>query len=311
MSAGICLTLSVPPHGVAAFEDALAILGGAVVRDDMAERPQAPVTLSVYLSQAPDDSRLQELLQRTALSVNCPVPGFHLEALPDTDWVTLSQEALPPIRAGRFYLYGAHNESPIPTGLIPLQVEANAAFGTGRHETTMGCLLTLCDLARKERPRRILDMGCGSGVLAMAAARLWPCRVLAVDNDPVAVRVARENAGLNGLARSVTCAVSDGYRSGRVRQDGPFDVIIANILAQPLCHMAKDLARHLAPGGVAILSGLLASQERQVFYRHRALGLRLSRRYPLGEWTTLVLRKKEVKSRGPGETPDRYPAGGG
>ncbi|HMB77473.1 MAG TPA: 50S ribosomal protein L11 methyltransferase, partial [Kiloniellaceae bacterium] len=218
-------------------------------------------------------------------------PDVVVAALPETDWVAESQKGLPALRAGRFFLYGSHFEGALPSDAIALLVEANAAFGTGRHESTKGCLLALSALAKRRRFHRVLDMGCGSGVLAMAAARLWPCRVLAVDNDPVAVKVARVNAALNGVARQVATARSEGYRAAEVAAAGPYDLILANILAEPLNAMARDLQCHLAAGGLAVLSGLLDSQARQVRLRHRAQGLRLCRRIRLGDWTTLILQR--------------------
>ncbi|MEQ9607155.1 MAG: 50S ribosomal protein L11 methyltransferase, partial [Kiloniellaceae bacterium] len=163
--------------------------------------------------------------------------------------------------------------------------------GTGRHETTRGCLLALQDIAKRRQASVILDMGCGSGVLAMAAARLWPCRVLGVDNDAPSIRVAQENLEANGVADAVTLLCGDGFRDARVRQAGPYDLILANILAEPLCRMAGDVKRHLAPGGLVILSGLLTTQERQVTARYRAAGLVLVTRYRLAEWSTLVLKR--------------------
>jgi ribosomal protein L11 methyltransferase len=136
----------------------------------------------------------------------------------------------------------------------------------------------------------VLDMGCGSGVLAMAAAKLWPCRVLAVDNDAPSLRVARENLVANSVGDAVTLLHADGFRDARVRRHGPYALILANILAEPLCRMAEDVRRHLAPGGRVVLSGLLTTQEREVQARYRAAGLTLVRRYRLAEWSTLVLR---------------------
>jgi ribosomal protein L11 methyltransferase len=205
--------------------------------------------------------------------------------------VAESQRALPPIVAGRFRIRGSHITEPAPPGAFDLLIEANAAFGTGRHETTRGCLLALQDIAKQRTAQRILDMGCGSGVLAMAAAKLWPCRVLGVDNDAPSLAVAAANLRANGVADAVRLLLSDGFRRAEVRRAGPYDLILANILAEPLCSMAQDLSRHLAPGGLAVLSGLLTWQAPQVVARYRAAGLTLVKRYPLGEWTTLVLRR--------------------
>ena len=164
------------------------------------------------------------------------------------------------------------------------------AFGTGRHESTFGCLLALTQLAQRRRFYNTLDMGCGSGILAMAMAHLWHCPVLAVDNDADSVRVAAENARENRVGEWIEAHCGDGYKSHLVARRGPYDLIVANILAEPLCAMATDLKRHLAPGGYVILAGLLTRQQRQVVARHRGQGMRLVKRLHFGEWTTLVLQ---------------------
>jgi ribosomal protein L11 methyltransferase len=212
--------------------------------------------------------------------------------LPPKDWVAESRKALPPISAGRFYLHGSHVKGPVPRGRIALEIDAGAAFGTGRHETTRGCLLAMDRLARQgRRIRKVLDMGCGTGVLALAAAKLWPEIVLAADNDPDAVRVARENVGVNALAGRVRVIRSAGYGATAIRRAAPFDLILANILARPLCRMAPSLARHLAPGGRAVLSGLLTSQALEVLQAHAQCGLALDFQRALGNWSVLVLRR--------------------
>jgi ribosomal protein L11 methyltransferase len=212
--------------------------------------------------------------------------------LPKRDWIRQSRKALPPIVAGRFYLRGSHVRGRTPRGKLALQIDAGAAFGTGRHETTRGCLLAMDRLARRRSSfHRVLDMGCGSGILALAAARLWPARVLCADNDADAVRVARENALINGLEERVTVVRSRGYGAAAIREAGPFDLILANILARPLQGMAPSLARHLVPGGRAILSGLLVAQEPQVLEAHLRRGLVLDFRLRLSAWSILVLRQ--------------------
>jgi len=223
-------------------------------------------------------------------------PSF--ERLPSRDWVAESRKALPPIAAGRFYLRGSHVEGPAPRGKLALLIDAGAAFGTGRHESTRGCLIALDRLARAGRVfPRVLDLGCGSGVLALAAARLWSGPVLAADNDPDAVRVARENIILNGLAGRVRVVKSAGYAATGLRRAAPFDLILANILAGPLIRMAPALARNLAPGGRAVLSGLLGTQAPEVLDAHRRQGLTLDFQLRLVEWSALVLRKPKMRRR--------------
>ncbi|MGH6949167.1 MAG: 50S ribosomal protein L11 methyltransferase, partial [Kiloniellales bacterium] len=214
------------------------------------------------------------------------------------DWVAESQAALPAERIGRFHLYGAHNSAALPAGCLALRVEAAMAFGTGRHGSTAGCLTALTLLAKKRAHRRVLDLGCGTAVLAMAAAKLWPCAVLAVDNDPGSVLVARENLRANGLAAQIRVLYGDGLKPTAVRRAAPYDLILANILAGPLLAMARDLARCAAPGGSVILAGLLRRQERSLVARYRAAGLALVGTLRFGEWSTLILRRpSEARQR--------------
>jgi ribosomal protein L11 methyltransferase len=212
--------------------------------------------------------------------------------LPERDWVALSRRKLPAITAGRFYLRGQHVEGPTPRGKIALVIDAGTAFGTGRHETTSGCLIALNRMARQGRRfRQVLDLGCGSGILALAAAKLWKPSVLAADSDKEAVRVARLNLAINGVEEWVAAVRSQGYGAAAIARRSPFDLILANILARPLCRMAPSLARHLAPGGRAVLSGLLQSQEADVLAAHRRGGLNLDFTLRFGDWWVLVLKK--------------------
>lgn len=294
MSATYCLSLSLPAKVLDTFEAIFEPLDGAIVTGG--RDTQGLVPWQLYLAEPPATEEVERLI-----AIACEVadiatpPAYSFDKLPDVDWVAESQKALPPILAGRLRIRGSHVTEPAPPGAVDLLIDANAAFGTGRHETTRGCLLALQDIA-KRRPAsnpvtNILDMGCGSGVLAMAAAKLWPCRVLGVDNDAPSIRVAQENLKANGVADAVTLLCGDGFRDARVRKGGPYELILANILAEPLCRMAEDVKRHLAPGGFVILSGLLTTQERQVTARYRAAGLTLVTRYRLAEWSTLVLKR--------------------
>jgi ribosomal protein L11 methyltransferase len=206
-------------------------------------------------------------------------------------WLARTYASFPEQLIGqRFAIRGTHLTGPTTPNRITLTLDAGLAFGTGEHGSTRGCLVALETVARR-RPKRILDMGTGSGILAMAAARLLNRPVLATDIEPWAVRVARENAALNGVAHHLTVRLADGWRDPFVRASGPYDLVFANILARPLCVMARNLALNLAPGGTAILAGLLANQARWVLAAHRAQGLRLERMLPQGPWTTIVVRK--------------------
>jgi ribosomal protein L11 methyltransferase len=211
--------------------------------------------------------------------------------LPDQDWIKLSQEGLPPVRAGRFFVYGAHDAGVVPPGVIPIRIEAGLAFGTGHHETTALCLGALSDLSKRRRFDNVLDLGCGTGLLAIGAAKLWRKPVLASDIDVVAVEVTRENAAANGEAPLIRALTADGLTHPVLAHKAPYDLIIANILASPLTRLAPEIARSLAPGGMALLSGLLAWQENMVtsFYRPQGLVYRGARRS--GSWSALLLER--------------------
>lgn len=211
------------------------------------------------------------------------------ERLAERDWLLENRRAFPPIRVGRFFVHGSHWRGPVPSGAIAIEIDAATAFGTGEHPTTRGCLLALDGLARRRRFRRPVDIGTGSGVLAIAAAKRLHRKVVAGDIDPGAVRVARHHARRNGLNEKVRVIRASGYRSRGLRRRD-YDLVLANILARPLALLARDLKRALAPGGVAVLAGLLLRQEAQVLRAHRAQGLALSRRIVIDGWATLILR---------------------
>lgn len=207
-------------------------------------------------------------------------------------WLARTQAAFPEQLIGRrFAVQGTHLDAKAPAGRIVLRLDAGLAFGSGEHGSTRGCLRALECVAKGRRPRRVLDLGTGSGILAIAAAKLLGREVLGTDIDPWAVRVAGQNARLNGVGPLVRAVLAPGWRGRTVRAGAPYDLVFANILARPLCAMAHDLALHLAPGGSAILSGLLASQARMVLAAHRRQGLVLERVVREGGWMTLVVRK--------------------
>ncbi|SDE69556.1 50S ribosomal protein L11 methyltransferase [Rhodospira trueperi] len=241
----------------------------------------------------PDRARLTAALALAARAANIAEPAVSVERMAPRDWLTETMAGFPPLDIGRFHVRGSHVSDPPPPGRHALVVDAATAFGSGEHATTRGCLMALDDLARRPRwPRRVLDMGCGTAVLALAAAAHWRCPVLAVDNDAEAVRVARHNTRRNGLSARVRCLRSDGFRDARVTAGGSYDLILANILARPLTAMSAPAAAVLAPGGRIVLSGLLATQEARVVNAYRRQGLALERRYPIAEWMTLVMRRR-------------------
>ena len=236
-----------------------------------------------------DEARLHQALL-VAASVSGVEATLHREPTEAEGWLARTQASFPPMRVGRrFLVRGTHDAGPRPAGLVTLTLDAGLAFGSGEHGSTRGCLRAL-ELVARRRPVRMLDLGTGSGILAMAAARLLHRPVLATDIEPWSVRVARQNAAANGVAHLVRPVLADGWRTPVVRAGAPYDLVLANILARPLCRMAADLARHLAPGGRVILSGLLRSQCRMVLAAHRRQGLALERALAEGQWATLVLR---------------------
>ncbi|MBZ0218725.1 MAG: 50S ribosomal protein L11 methyltransferase [Fimbriimonadaceae bacterium] len=201
-----------------------------------------------------------------------------------------SLSGLAPVRAGRFFVYGRHDKDKIPAGAIPVEIDASLAFGTGHHGTTEGCLLALDEVLTARRFTDVLDLGCGTALLAIAVAKALGVAVLASDIDPEAVRVARENANLNGVGDLVRCETAAGFDHPVFERNKPFDLILANILAGPLIDMASDMAAHMAPGGIAILSGLLIEQSAQVEASYHANGFRVISRLHRGDWAILTLR---------------------
>jgi ribosomal protein L11 methyltransferase len=267
--------------------------------------------LEAFFEEEPDAAAI------AAVRALAPGAGEPLvEPVADADWVTLSQAGLEPVRAGRFFVHTAAHQGATPAGAIPFRIEASRAFGTGHHETTAACLLTLDRMrARGERFRNLLDLGTGTGLLAFAAQHLWPnARATASDIDPAAVAVTRENAAINGVASGfgpgrLTLTVAPGLEHSLLVARAPYDLIIANILAGPLVELAPAIADVLAEGGTLLLSGLLQDQVAQVVRAYRHQGLRLAGRVAVGqgEWPALRLRKRPRHgaarvSRGPDRT---------
>jgi ribosomal protein L11 methyltransferase len=217
---------------------------------------------------------------------------FAVSQVPDVDWVAHVRRELSPIEAGRFFLYGAHDADKVPPGRVALLIEAAMAFGTGHHATTLGCLLALDEMAGLDpAPQSVADIGCGTAVLAMAAAHLWPCPVLASDNDPVAVATAVANVAANGLVGRIACHRAEGFDNPAIRAAGPFDLILANILKGPLIALAPDMAANLRAGGHVILSGLLTTQADDVMAAYARFGINQVAHRRIGDWSILTLRQ--------------------
>ncbi|HEY5299103.1 MAG TPA: 50S ribosomal protein L11 methyltransferase [Acetobacteraceae bacterium] len=268
----------------------------------------ACVSVGFFLDEATDTWRVEGVKEAgtnepalaNALVLAGALSGFEARlrraATPAEGWLARTYRSFPEQLIGRrFAVRGTHVTGPLAPGRITLTLDAGVAFGSGEHGSTRGCLRALESVRR--RPRRILDLGTGSGILAMAAARRFNVRVRATDLDPWSVRLTRRNARANGVGRLVDARLADGWRSRFVREGAPYDLVLANILARPLALMASDLAAHIAPGGSAILAGLLASQARGVLAAHRRAGLVLVEHLREGPWTTLVLRRPSNSPR--------------
>ena len=240
-----------------------------------------------YFLEPPDGVMLEVLA--TAFGAR----PFALSELPEVDWVAHVRRELSPVDAGRFFVFGSHDADKVPAGRVPLQIEATVAFGTGHHGTTLGCLLAFDRLLTAGwRPAKVADIGCGTAVLAMAAAATLPeALVIASDIDRVAVDVAEANVAINGLEGRVECLEAAGLDHARLKAAGPWDLVFANILKGPLIELAPGIAAGLATGGRAILSGLLAEQADSVVAAYVASGLTLNSRDDIGEWSTLVLQR--------------------
>lgn len=276
-----------------ALEDALGDLADAVVaetvaaahpaREDQSDALRATLFGAGPAADDPRPARLLALLHDAGAAGD----GASVEPVDAADWAAQSLAAFPPVPVGRFTIVDA-SEDP-PRGRLVVSVAAGPAFGSGRHETTQGCLLALDRLARRRRVRRAFDIGTGSGILAVAAARLWPARVLALDNDPMAVAAARETVRRNALSRRVTVMQGEGFRTRPGTRLGRADLICANIRVRPIAALAPAFARRLQPGGVVVVSGLLSTEEPLVLAAFRAVRLRLWWRIRLGDWATLML----------------------
>ncbi len=248
--------------------------------------------IGAYFLEPPNEAVLE------LLAMAFGAKPFVLSELPEIDWVAKVRRELAPVEAGRFFVFGSHDADKVPEGRIALQIEATVAFGTGHHGTTLGCLKAFDRLNLSGfTPAKVADIGCGTAVLAMAAAAVLPqALVLASDIDEVAVDVARANVTINGLEGRIECMEAAGFAHPRLAEAAPFDLIFANILKGPLIELAPAMAAHSAPGGLIILSGLLVVQAEAVTAAYVAAGFTPESRDDIGEWSTLVLRRNQSVS---------------
>jgi ribosomal protein L11 methyltransferase len=244
--------------------------------------------VTVHFADPPEEDSIRGLVRLAA--GDAVVESMVFDRVEAKDWVRESLEGLVPVPAGRFVVHGRHDRAEVPANKLGIEIEAALAFGTGHHGTTRGCLLLLDLVLRSHMPRRVLDLGSGTGVLAIAAAKALHRRVLASDIDPLAAAVARDNARLNGVGNLVQSICAIGFSAPQFKARAPFDLVLANILANPLRHLATPLAAHLAPSAMVILSGLLPHQAGGVIAAYRARGLVLLRQIRIEGWSSLLMQ---------------------
>lgn len=278
-AAALAELLEPPADAVAIFE---------VPGDDTGAPPEG-WRIDAYYIDPPDADAIADAI---AGLLGTHRPRLVLETVPDENWVTLSQAALPPVIAGRFTVHGSHDRDRVPRGPWSILIDAAEAFGTAHHATTLGCLMAVDRLAGKRAYRRVLDLGCGTGVLAIAARRTMPhARLVASDIDPIAVRVAAANARANGVT-TIKTMVANGVPRSSATGIAVYDLVIANILARPLVRLAPAISRSVAPGGTLVLSGLLVPQAREVQCAYLARGFSLARHDRIAGWSTLTLVRR-------------------
>lgn len=295
MTTGYKIELSVREPLVAPIGEALDCFADAIAAFEII--PGGDWRIEAYCTLEPDADAVAEALRGVEHALDLRLPPHDIAPLPPVDWLTENFRSFPAQDLGRFWIHGSHITARPPAGAIPLLIDAATAFGSGEHETTRGCLHFIERLAKSRRIRRPLDVGCGSAILALGIAKLAKVKVMACDIDPNSVLVARENAKLNHEHHRVRVVVANGYAHREIAKGRRYDLIVANILANPLCRLARDLARRLAPDGVAILSGLLDHQRAQVLAAHRRHGLVLARGVTRKGWVAMALVRRGRRRR--------------
>jgi len=283
------IELRVPRHAVEQLVTAVDPFG--VTLSCFEIEGQESWTIEAYCEGPPNKAALTAAVAVASASAGINEPDILCDLLPDYDWVAENRRSFKPIQVGRYFIHPTHYEETVPANAKVICLDAATAFGSGEHETTRGCLEMLARMQGQNRPQRVLDLGCGSGILSIAAAKTWNCRIVSVDIDPEAVRVCRENVDLNGVGARVSVLESDGVSAGEIRREGPFDLVLANVLAGPLIKLAPALTRQIARPGYIVLSGLLAHQRSPVTASYRRQGMLPVACRRFGEWPTLLLRK--------------------
>jgi len=276
------------------WEEALAGIAQSVARFKIGPVISAQTwswRIEAICDHAPVGSEIAALLAEAAGMAVAEIPDFSIEQLEDVDWLALNRRQFPPVRAGRFFIHGTHFDGLPPAGALPICLDAGPAFGSGAHESTRGALMAIDRCAGEKAFGRALDLGCGSGILALALAASTGASVLASDMEQAAVDNVRFNAAANGFGARIEALLADGL-SAPVRAHGPFDLVAANILAEPLIAMAADLGEVVEAGGTLILSGLLARQDQDVLAAFHEAGFSYRFTIVLGVWSTLAVRRE-------------------
>ena len=284
------VNITLPPDAADFFADALG--EEAVAVTTLAPPREKTSIVEAIYDHEPNQAEISAKLEILASALNISSPSFTIKPAPPLDWLKKVAEDFPPLKIARWTIHGAMHRDKVPNRLHALQIDATNAFGTGEHPTTRGCLLMLDKILKSGfRPRNMADIGCGSGILAMACIQSTRGRAVGVDLDPDSVQIALNNIRANGLSSNIQVRCNRGYVSPTLKHSAPYDLIMANIFAGPLSEMAKDLKNNLRPGGVAILSGLLTTQANMVIAAHRMQGLALTKHMRLGEWSVLALTR--------------------
>lgn len=289
------LNLILSQHAMPFFEKALDGDENTALLAQLIEKgkDKGKWLLQAIFQDKPNLANLETKLEIAATLAKIDLPEYTINEIVQKDWLRASLDSFKPVSVGNYFIYGSHIKELPPQDKISLQIDAATAFGSGEHFTTQGCLLGLEEVSRKFNIEKVLDMGCGSGILGLAAAATLHKKVICADIDPESVRVTIENAEKNNLKSFITAYDGNGYARPEIKQNGPYDLIFSNILARPLTMMAKDLAVNLSDHGIAILSGLLYKQENWVISAHKRVGLKLKKRYRIEGWSTLIMGKDE------------------
>jgi len=288
----ICFTLTEDPEAFAEIVSAATDAETMSIHQDDLDQPWQ---VAIITTAEPDAAHVNAALATAASITGHSAPAMVIELLPAKDWLSENRKSFPPLDIASFWIYGSHITDPVPDGKIGLKINAGQAFGSGTHATTFGCV-TMLEKQHFDKDQLIIaDIGCGSGILAMAAAKRYPAsRIIAVDNDILAVETSAENCRHNAVDGQVICGLSEGYDAALVQDHAPYDMILANILPQPLIAMAGDAAAALSEDGLLILSGLMEQHRDEVIAAHQALGLSLKDQMTHNGWVTLVMTKSGI-----------------